>query len=121
MSDSILDKIFSKNKWKNKYQVSWCDHCQTAIIECPKCKTSSCNGGGCGQCRKDFEIFFNSYSTKIEKYLTPSEIEVYRKTTELKKLITLSLSKGEKEINFKKLNKDGKLSDSQILLFWKFL
>lgn len=41
-------------KYKN-YQIKYCDHCDTPITICPVCKNSSCNGGGCESCSKDWE------------------------------------------------------------------
>ncbi len=31
------------NEWK--FEWSWCEHCDSAIILCPKCGNNTCNGG----------------------------------------------------------------------------
>lgn len=117
MSDNVLNRIFSRNKWKNKYYVDWCDHCNTATIQCPKCKESSCNGSSCEECKKDFNDFTKNNLLKVENYLTDLEIDTYIKTRELKKLIVLSLSQGQNRINFNKLCSEGELSERQEIIF----
>lgn len=105
-----LDEIFDCGKrWKNKYQVTWCDLCVTAIITCPSCNNSSCNGGGCKLCDLDFDEF-NRNKIRVEAYLTKEEIQVFRKAEYLKKYILQSIKKGKTEIDFKKLQADGELS-----------
>jgi hypothetical protein len=44
-------------KFKNKYDIFWCDLCETAYIKCPACGNSSCNGGGCVKCDEVFSQF----------------------------------------------------------------
>lgn len=43
--------------WRDKYPVVWCSLCVTYAAQCPACNASSCNGGGCDECAKDFDEF----------------------------------------------------------------
>jgi methionyl-tRNA synthetase len=121
MSESeLLDDIFYGKKWRGKYKVSWCDLCDTAIITCPKCKNGSCNGGGCEECINDKDsIEFNEVKTRVEDYLTEEEIKIYQKCLELKKYILETVRDGDKEIDWNKLDKNGKLSDWNRKMFIK--
>ena len=52
----LLDDIFGKpepDEFKARW--FWCGQCQTPAIKCDDCKNTSCNGGGCEQCRDDFQ------------------------------------------------------------------
>ena len=119
MSDT-LDEIFNEgNRWKNKYRISWCHQCDTAIIACPECGNTSCNGGGCKQCHDDFEEFIHKVNHSVEKYLTDEEIDIYHKCLYLRQLIVSGLKRGEHVLDFKKLQEDGHLSKNQEEKFLK--
>lgn len=107
-------------KWKEKYTLSWCDHCATAIIVCPDCKNSSCNGGGCDKCHTDFEDFMKCKIT-VCAYLTDEEQEVYWKSLRIKHFVQESLAAGQTEINWKQLEEAGKLSRKDAGIFKEFL
>jgi hypothetical protein len=102
--------------WKNKYAVDWCELCRTAIIICPKCQNSSCNGGGCEECLKDWAEF-KEYKRRVENYLTEDEIKIYNKCEALKDLIVKTIREEEKGINWEKIQKEGKLSINDEKLF----
>lgn len=113
-----MTKLFGGNTiWKDRYEIDWCDHCNTATINCPDCKNSSCNGGGCEKCHDDFNFFIKNVKARVEYYLTDDEKIVYSKTVELKKLILESLNKGETEISFVNLHRDGHMSVNTEKLF----
>jgi hypothetical protein len=38
-------------------RVFWCSVCACPAIQCPFCRNSSCNGGGCDKCNQDFVDF----------------------------------------------------------------
>jgi len=106
----FLSEIFEGgNLWKAKYKITWCELCSCAIIVCPICKHGSCSGGGCDECVSDF-VEFGKLKTSVTDYLTEEEIKTYWKCMELKKFILESLRENETEINFKNLQKLGKLS-----------
>ena len=105
-----LDEIFGETPmWKSKYKVKWCELCETAIVVCPTCGNTSCNSGGCDSCNDDFDEFNKSKSC-IEDYLNEDEMKAYYKARYLKDFILKSLGKGELEIDFKRMEKDGELS-----------
>jgi hypothetical protein len=111
---------FLGSKWKGVYTVEWCHLCRTAIIICPKCKNSSCNGSGCAECIEDQSEFAKT-KTRVEEYLSPEEILVYQKAEKLKDFILISIQNGETEIDFKKLYEEGKFSVETKRLFEKEL
>jgi len=104
-----IDQIFG-DKWKNTYTVSWCDLCDNAIISCPICKNSSCNGSSCDKCHKDFIEFENS-KTCPTQYLNKQESEIYKKGVRLQNLILKSLRRNETEIDWEKTAREGNLSE----------
>jgi hypothetical protein len=117
--NETLNEIFGQTPiWKGKYKIKWCEMCRTATIVCETCKNSSCNGGGCKECDADF-TYFISVKTTIEEYLTDEEIEVYHKADYLKKFILDSLGKGEREIDFNRMERDGELSEVTKKMFLK--
>jgi len=64
--------------WKDKYQISWCYHCETAVIQCPACHNTSCNAGGCQECHSTFQDFHQAKVT-VTNYLTDEESRIYDK------------------------------------------
>lgn len=108
----ILDDLCGRPKWKNKYKVSYCEACQTFIINCEICHNSSCNGGGCINCIDSFEEFGRN-KTRISDYLTEEENKVFHKAMRIKDHMDDSLPKGESEINWKQRQKDGQLSQHE--------
>jgi hypothetical protein len=106
-----LDEIFGETPiWKNTYKIKWCELCRTAIIVCPVCKNTSCNGSGCKECNDEFDLFNKSKSC-VEDYLTDSEIEAYNKAIYIKQFILKSLGRNETEIDFKRMKDAGELSE----------
>jgi hypothetical protein len=114
----LSNDIFNDVLWKNTYQISWCELCNSAVITCPHCKLSSCSGGGCDKCSDDFHEF-NMGWTAVWEYLTHSEEIIYEKIFRLKHFILESLKLGDKKINFEKLISLGKLSSHDKILFSK--
>jgi hypothetical protein len=119
-ADTLLDYL-NYDKWKGTngyYAVKWCDLCDTATISCleEKCNGSSCNGTGCIKCRPDFSKF-NESKTCVKEYLTVEEQGLYDKFVQLKRHIIDSLLRGEKEIDWQKLDKEGRLSEYDCHLF----
>ncbi len=114
---NLINEIFG-TKWKNKYIIKWCDLCDCAVISCieDNCRGSSCNGTGCSKCRDDFDEF-NKSKTSVFEYLTLEERDTYIKCNQLKKHIMETLADGDKEIDWKKLDKEGKLSGYDCLIF----
>ena len=111
--DKILNSIFGGGLWRDKYQIDWCDFCRTAVIQCPVCKNSSCNGGGCDSCSNDADYKdFHGAKTQVENYLTKKEKRVYAKALRIKKFILESLMDGHKEIPFERYEEEGKFSQN---------
>lgn len=117
--EALLNDIFGIPRYKGKYVVSWCDHCNQAIITCGKCHNTTCNGGGCKECVDDFDEF-SCLNTRAENYLHPTEWDVIKKYRALKKFMIPSLGLGEKGINWSRLDVDGKLSENDIEMFSRF-
>lgn len=114
----LFDDIFGGQKlWKNKYKVKWCGLCDTAVIMCPSCKNSSCNGGACDQCSDDFDAFHRSVWSRVNTYLSQKELNAYYKGLRLRELIVESIQNGEDEIDFKKFQAEGKFSQDDEYLF----
>ena len=106
-------------KYKERYEISWCELCHVAIITCPKCKNSSCNGGGCKECLDDFDEFSKKH-IRVAYYLSAEEKKIYEKCLRLKHFILETI--GENDcINFKELEKKGKLSKYDEKMFEKYL
>lgn len=98
------------------------DLCDTAIIKCPSdtCGATSCNCMGCTECVDD-TTEFNKQKTRVEEYLTDEEINIYHKCRRLKHFILMSLEAGESEIDWKRLDDEGMLSQFDCELFTKEL
>ena len=110
------------DKWKDKYPITWCDLCDTAIIICPECHNSSCNGGGCNKCINDPDAKeFSECKTHIWNYLTEDEKIIHEKGLRIKKHILETLSRGEKHIDWKLLRERGELSQHEEELLKSFL
>jgi hypothetical protein len=112
----LLDDIFEKGKWKDKYTVSWCDLCETAVITCPVCKNSSCNGSGCEECMKDADEWSKTKHL-LEHYLPMNEVVIYAKCQQLKRFIVKSLKQSDREIDWSKLLEKGELSSYDEFIF----
>jgi hypothetical protein len=106
--------------WKEKYRISWCHLCKTAVIACPACKNISCNGGGCDECSETFHEFA-TIKTGVGEYLTEEEYKIYDKSLRIQRFILETLAQGQKEINWKKLWEDGQMSQHDKELFSKEL
>lgn len=108
--------------WKGKYTVNWCHLCGCAHIICPDCKNSSCNGGGCDSCITD-ELLYScgKFKIYIEDYLSPEEIKIYHKCEKLKELILECIAEYDSNIDFKRLEQEGKLSEITKEMFKKEL
>lgn len=121
--EDLLNDIFDL-KWQassgNRYLVRWCDLCNVFIITHPECHGSTCNSGCCDACRADFEEF-NCYKCSVLDYINDEELRIWEKCLNIKKLIGETIVDGDKEINFKKLQKEGKLSRWQKKIFEKEL
>lgn len=106
------------NKWKGKYVVSWCHLCNTASISHHGCPGhgSSCNAGGCPDCIEDFKEF-NKLKTTVEDYITEEEAKTWEKCLRLRKHIVESLQRGEKQLYWEKLAKEGHLSQNERQMF----
>lgn len=113
----LLEDIFYPQLWKDKYKVSWCNHCETAVIICPECKNTTCNGGACNSCNLDFDEFVQTTQHRVENYLNSEEIKIYRKVKKLQELIVRSIKNGEKKINWEVLDKSGELSENDSEMF----
>ena len=111
-----LDELFGAPKWKDKYQVRWCDLCNCAYIHCEHCRGSTCNGHGCEKCKQD-GIEFSKYFRSVECYLTPEEAKIYDKCLRLKKFILKTIPQGDKQIDWKKLKEAGELSQNDEEMF----
>jgi hypothetical protein len=119
-SEQKTEEHFLSNlvgKWKNIYNVVWCQKCKIASIICPACGTCSCNGGSCEKCHEDFEQFYNTVKATPDEYLNIPETFAYQKGLILQKIIVESIQRGENKLNFKKLKEQGYLSRRQQELF----
>lgn len=122
MNDNQLFIDPFAKKWKDKYPITWCELCETAIIICTHCHNSSCNGGGCDICINDPDAKeFNECKTHVWDYLTEEEKLIYEKGLRIKRHIIDTISRGEKSINWKKLQEDGELSQTEIKMLESFL
>lgn len=104
-------------KWKNKYNLSYCELCETWTITCEKCGNSSCNGSSCEECHKDSIDFSSNYITSDIQYLNKEEIDILEKSKHLKKYIGECLEAGFHAINWEWLKKEGKLSEYSEKIF----
>ena len=116
--DDCLSKIFGQ-RWKandgTEYIMWYCDMCECFSIGCnnKECHGSSCNCGGCDKCIKHHEEF-NKYKISIKDYLNEEEKKIFDKIRQIKKHMKESLFDGDKEINWKKLKEQGKMSRWEI-------
>lgn len=104
--------------WKEKYTLDWCcEFCHCAIIICPDCLNSSCNGSSCDKCHPDFNDFNQNHKISVIEYLTNEENTIYQKTLQIKRFILHTLEKGQKEIDWQELHKTGQMSqnDEEVL------
>lgn len=104
--EEYLDKIFGENaiwtaKSGKKYELYYCDLCDTYSIKCSKCKYTSCNCGCCDECAIDFDEFINEVNRAPNYYLNENEKLIIAKYRLLKKMIKRNLLSGQKEINWK--------------------
>ncbi len=112
--ENLLNDIFG-NKWKAKsgkeYVITWCDLCDCVSFWCREkdCHGSTCNGGGCNICGPD-QNEFDEYKRHIRNYISKEELKIYEKCLRIRKFMLETITKGEKQIDFKKLKKDGCLS-----------
>ena len=108
-----MNTLFNTKEWKNKYDVSWCTACESAIIECKKCLNSSCSGLNCNDCKDDFLEYNSIVKNKVESYLSEDEIKVFNKIKKLKRFIIESVRDSKTEIDWIAL--DFKLKESNSL------
>jgi len=113
--------FLDERKWKDKYRISWCNHCDTAIIVCPECKNTTCNGGGCDQCNEDFDDFNKNTKHSVYQYLTERERDIYFKCKDIQDLILTSLKSGKREIDFQTMAAEGYMSSRSKKMFETFL
>lgn len=48
----------------NGYRVFWCEQCETPVIVCPSCNSSSCSSDSCDQCAADHVNFMANAEDK---------------------------------------------------------
>jgi hypothetical protein len=106
----LLDNIFN-NRWKNKYEMRWCNYHECYCLICSVCKNTTCNGVGCEECKYDFNQFNLSVYHTIWKYLSDDEKRVYDKIITIKRLMKESLDKGNEKMDFNEMFKEGELSE----------
>lgn len=106
-------------KWKDLFPVSWCHQCDTAVITCPECKNSSCNGGGCAFC-VEYSKEWDSVKSRVSEYLTLEHYQIYLKGLRIQKFIKEAIRMGDKEINWNKLSVQGQLSKNDREMFKEF-
>ncbi len=98
--EQILEDIFVESKlWKNKYKISWCDSCATAIITCSICNNSSCNGSSCKECHED-SVEFSQLKTSPHHHLSKEEMVVVFKLRLLQEYIRTCLYNGKIPIDW---------------------
>lgn len=112
MSDQLLEDIFNTNFWRG-YKIHWCDMCDTHVISCKECKNSSCNGGGCDKCDKDFDDFMALKPYPIH-YLTAQEVDVVRKYWAIKRLLPISIAQGYESFDPKELREHMSIREEEI-------
>ena len=116
-----LDAVFNcDKKWKDEYQIFWCELCDTFSIKCKDktCSGSSCNAGGCDNCGEAFDDFHKA-KTSITEYLNDEEKKVYEKIWWIKKYMKESLHESEYEINWKRMKQQGNLCGYSEKIFEK--
>ncbi len=116
--------MFAKTHWKSfkskrRYRVTYCNHCESFVMICPKCKNGSCNGGACDYCLKDMLYFQNNFS-QVSQFLSDKERVIYEKALTIKYLIqqnSIKDNKGIQKIDFNQLREQGKLSEDDLETF----
>jgi hypothetical protein len=69
-----------KSNSLRKYNWSWCDLCESAMVLCPQCGNNSCNGHyGCDLCR-DVQSWINQCYNEDHYPKTKEEVEEYNKS-----------------------------------------
>lgn len=113
----ILNKLFGipDRTWKG-YPLSWCSMCDCFIIS-DSTGHSSCSGT---LNNVDFDEF-NKCKTSLFEYFEPEEFAIYRKFERLKEIMMDSLARGESEIDWKRAEAEGELSENDYILFKKEL
>lgn len=116
--EDLLSKIFGE-MWKSstgqEYVMHYCDLCECFSIKCndKKCHGSSCNAGGCDKCGAAFDEF-HKCNIHIQDYLNEEEKKTFQKINRIKKHMKESLFSGDREIDWKKLKEEGKMSRWEI-------
>ena len=106
----ILEDIFDKGElWKGIYKIGYCRSCETVYIECPKCKNTTCNCGGCEYCKSDFDDFSENSKHSEWSYLSKKEKIIAHKIRFLKEYTIKCIKQGYYEINWKYLEESGNL------------
>ncbi len=103
--------------WKEKYEVVWCGLCESAIICCPVCNATSCNGTSCSVCHDDFSEFHKSVSCCAEDYCSQEEMDAYNKVRRIQSLIVSSIEMGYDKINWEHMEEQGRLCENDREIF----
>lgn len=96
------------SKWKEKYELSYCNICECIIVVCPECKNTTCNAGSCSKCYDDFDEF-NGLKNQVWEYLSEEEYKVIEKADWIKKYIIEAMEMGLTKIDWQKFKEEGKL------------
>lgn len=116
----LIDSIFDGGTWRG-YQLSWCEHCHHFIITHDKCQNSTCTGGSCKECERDFKDFNTQVADHVQSYLSNKEDAIFDKIHRIKNLMIQSISAGEKRIDWQRLKQEGKLSRNDFIMFRDFI
>lgn len=109
--EELLEDIFGGAPTFKGLRIIWCDLCEVFALRCLDCTNISCSGGGCDKCREAVEEF-DKYKRSPLSYLNKEERVAYEKGRRLRRLMKDSLAQGDKEIDWQKMETQGKFSDN---------
>ncbi len=107
--------------WHEKYEIFWCNLCETWSIKCPECGNSSCNGGGCPQCEKDFEDFHKLLNNSWGNIFSQEELNTIEKYDRFNHLVEICLKNNREPVDWKWLKETEKICKLDEQIFGKYL
>lgn len=108
--EDLLGSMFGDSK------VWYCDFCESFITICKHCKNSSCSGAGCSYCANN--EFLKDKKSSVRQYLSPEENLIFDKIISLKKIMRISLNRGDSKIDWQKEYTDGHFSKNETEIYF---
>lgn len=105
-------------RWRG-YKIFWCDICMDWNIKCNSCDGTSCNGGGCEKCGKDFDEFNKLMGDAYDNTFSEEEKKIIQKYERYNYLIKECLENDRNPIDWSWLS--DKLSKCDEEIFKKYL